>query len=223
MNRAEEDYIKAIYELTVEKKEALVKTNEISEHFGFTDQTVNEMIKKLEVKNLLIFYPYKGIELTDEGKEEAIRMIRSHRLWEVFLMNKLGFSWEEVHEDAERLEHATSMKVSQRLYEFLGKPKFCQHGNPIPDFDGKMETPVKKMLIEVVAGDVFKIERVLDNNQLLTYLNQRNIKLYDAFIIDEIDEFNQIIKLKDEQKTHVFSYHTARMIFGTIEPKKTPN
>jgi DtxR family transcriptional regulator, Mn-dependent transcriptional regulator len=191
MNRAEEDYIKAIYELTIEKKDALVKTNEISEHFGFTDQTVNEMIKKLEVKGLLSFYPYKGIELTEKGKDEAIRMIRTHRLWEVFLMSKLNFSWEEVHEDAEKLEHATSMKVSKKLYEFLGKPKFCQHGNPIPDFEGNMETPIKKMLFEAKVNDVFKIERVLDNNQLLTYLNQKNIKLYDTIQIKEKDDFNK--------------------------------
>jgi DtxR family transcriptional regulator, Mn-dependent transcriptional regulator len=222
MNRAEEDYIKAIYELTIESKDALVKTNEISEHFGFTDQTVNEMIKKLEAKGLLSFYPYKGIELTEKGKGEAIRMIRTHRLWEVFLMNKLNFSWEEVHEDAEKLEHATSLKVSKKLYDFLGKPKFCQHGNPIPDFEGNMDTPIKKMLFEAHIHDTFKIERVLDNNQLLIYLNQKNIKLHDTLYVKEKDDFNNLFVVENDVQTHVLSYQTARMIFGSIKSEKTP-
>ena len=93
LNRAEEDYIKTIYELTIQKDVRIVKTNQISEYFSYTDQSVNEMNKKLNNKKLFKFIPYKGISLTSKGKKEAIRMIRAHRIWEVFLTDKLGFSW----------------------------------------------------------------------------------------------------------------------------------
>jgi DtxR family transcriptional regulator, Mn-dependent transcriptional regulator len=215
MNRAEEDYIKTIYELTVEKRQSLIKSNELSERLGFSDQSVNEMVKKLETKGLVSFIPYKGISLTSKGKKVAIRMIRSHRIWEVFLTSKLGFSWENVHEDAEKLEHATSDQVLDKLYQYLGEPKYCQHGNPIPDFEGHME-PLKSVAIEdMEVGSVFEISRVLDFKELLVHLNEQNIKLYDQYEIVDKDNFSGIVKLKAGDSIKIISSKIAKMIFGT--------
>lgn len=216
MNRAEEDYIKTIYELTVERKQPLIKTNELSDQFGFTDQSVNEMVKRLESKHLVTFIPYKGLSLTSKGKQIAIRMIRSHRIWEVFLTRKLGFSWETVHQDAEMLEHATSDLLIEKLYEYLDRPKYCQHGNPIPDIDGHMEPSSKLSLVESNVHDKFKITRVLDSKELLLFLNDKKIKLYDIFTIIEKDDFNQTMTIKDQKIEHIISFKTAKMLFGEI-------
>lgn len=214
MNRAEEDYIKSIYELTIERKVAMIKTNELSERFGFTDQSVNEMIKKLEHKNLVSFVPYKGISLTQKGKKIAIRMVRSHRIWEVFLTEKLGFSWDSVHEDAEMLEHATSDFVLEKLYHFLGEPKYCQHGNPIPNFKDQMEPVSTQMLSEASIGQTFVLKRVLDNKQLLIYLDKLNVKINDKYEIIDKDEFNQVMVVKKEEQLVQISLKTAKMMFG---------
>ncbi len=217
MNRAEEDYIKTIYELTVEKKVALIKSNDIADRFGFTDQSVNEMIKKLEKKHLVSFVPYKGISLTKKGKDVAIRMIRAHRIWEVFLTEKLGFSWENVHEDAEMLEHATSPEVLEKLYHFLGQPDYCQHGNPIPDIHGKMKDPVVFALSDTKPNQVFELLRVIDHKDLLIYLNQYHLKLHDRFVILERDDFNGVLKIEKESKeTIILTLKTAGMLFGCI-------
>lgn len=217
MNRAEEDYIKTIYELTVEKKVALIKSNDIADRFGFTDQSVNEMIKKLEKKHLVSFVPYKGISLTKKGKDVAIRMIRAHRIWEVFLTEKLGFSWENVHEDAEMLEHATSPDVLEKLYHFLGQPDYCQHGNPIPDIHGKMKDPVVFALSDAKTNQVFELLRVIDHKDLLIYLNQYHLKLHDRFVILERDDFNGVLKIEKESKeTIILTLKTAGMLFGRI-------
>lgn len=217
MNRAEEDYIKTIYELTVEKKVALIKSNDIADRFGFTDQSVNEMIKKLEKKHLVSFVPYKGISLTKKGKDVAIRMIRAHRIWEVFLTEKLGFSWENVHEDAEMLEHATSPDVLEKLYHFLGQPDYCQHGNPIPDIHGKMKDVVVFALSDAKPNQVFELLRVIDHKDLLIYLNQYHLKLHDRFVILERDDFNGVLKIEKESKEAIIlTLKTAGMLFGRI-------
>jgi DtxR family Mn-dependent transcriptional regulator len=212
-NRAEEDYIKAIYELTVERDLELIKTNELAERFNYTDQSVNEMIKRLATKKLVAFYPYKGVELTQKGKSIAVKMIRAHRLWEVFLTKELGFAWESVHEDAEMLEHASSDELLAHLDSFLGYPKYCQHGNPIPNMKGKSAPTYHQTMIELSVGDHFEIVRVLDLKELLIYLNEKKIRLYDQFTIIEKDEFNHLITINSLDRTYVLSYKTAKMIF----------
>ena len=216
MNRAEEDYIKTIYELTVEKKQVLIKSNEIAEQFGYTVQSVNEMIKKLEKKHMVSFVPYKGISITKKGKEAAIRMIRAHRIWEVFLTEKLGFSWEKVHEDAEMLEHATSSAVLEKLYHFLGEPKYCQHGNPIPNQAGHIEIKNQMMLAQCQKGDIFLIERVMDTKPLLDFLDQHHLSLNDQIKLIDIDAFNEMIQIKNETQNIWMNIQTAQMIFGKV-------
>lgn len=196
MNRAEEDYIKAVYELTIEREQELVRTNELALKFNFTDQSVNEMVKRLVKKGLFKFSPYKGVSLTLNGKKEAERMVRSHRLWELFLDKALGFSWSEVHEDAEKLEHVVSDQVIEAIDKYLGYPTHCQHGNPIPSRQGVV-LPVSQITVfDLLPGDTFVLVRVKDNKELLNYLNNIKLKLHDEFKVVAKDTFAGLIKIK---------------------------
>lgn len=213
---AEEDYLKLIYELTYEANQELTKPKRIAEVFNYTEQSVNEMIKKLLEKELVLFFPYKGVKLTDKGKHEAIRMIRIHRVLEVFLIEKLNYEWQDIHEEVENLEHAVSEELIERLNEYLGYPQFCPHGNPIPNAKLEPIKPVQDSLNETDEGVRFKLLRVNDHKALLKYLNEQNIHLYDEFLIRRKDDLNKLIWLEDEDGEHVVSYHLAEMIFGEI-------
>lgn len=216
MHRAEEDYIKVIYESTVQKTKPMVKSNELATHFGYTDQSVNEMIKKLVSKKLVSFVPYHGISLTKKGQREAIRMIRSHRLWEVFLTEKLGMAWEEVHEDAERLEHNSTNELLDRLDQFLGYPKYCQHGNPIPDKDGHMAIFSTDSIDHFNEGESFQLTRVIDEKELLVFLNENHIQLKQVFTIKRKDLYNHLIWITHEDREITLSLKTAKMMFGHL-------
>ena len=216
MYRAEEDYVKVIYELTYEKNIERIKPAVISSVFGITDQSVNEMIKKLANKKLVKFYPYKGVGLTKMGLIKAIEMVRAHRLWEVFLTEKLGLSWKDVHEDAEKLEHATSKKVLDALDDYLNNPTQCQHGNPIPSKDGKISQKNHYPITQFPLNAKIVIDRVIDDYDLLDYLDQVKLKLNDEITLLSIDEFNHMISIKKDHQTIFMSIDTAHMIYGVI-------
>ncbi len=213
MNRAEEDYIKTIYELTIQRKEDICKTNEIADNFGFSDQSVNEMIKKLVQKKLVKFIPYKGVHLTKTGINESIRLLRAHRMWEVFLTEKLGYNWEEVHEDAEKLEHASSELLIDKLEALLDFPKYCQHGNPIPNRDGQMSKFSRISIFELALGETFKVVRVLDHKDLLLFLNKHQISINNTYEVIHKDDFNGMIKIGNGDKEIILSNKTSKMIF----------
>jgi DtxR family Mn-dependent transcriptional regulator len=145
---AEENYLKAIYHLEQEIK-AEVSTNAIAERMETKPSSVTDMIQKLAEKNLLSYKRYKGALLTPEGRKIAAGVIRKHRLWEVFLVEKLDFHWDEVHEIAEQLEHVQSEKLISRLDQLLGNPDFDPHGDPIPDKHGNVKRTEKKLLSEL--------------------------------------------------------------------------
>lgn len=214
MNRSEEDYIKTIYELSINKEVNIIKTSEISDRLGFTDQSVNEMIKRLAAKDFLSYIPYKGVTLSPKGHDEAVRLIRAHRVWEVFLSKFLNFNWEEVHDEAERLEHVGSNDLIDRLYKFIGEPKYCGHGNPIPNNDGLITNEYKRSLYEYQKGDSFVLKRVLDNKELLFHLDEMNINIGDTLIIDEKDNFNNLIKITNGNSDLVVSNKVAKMLFS---------
>lgn len=132
LNRGEQDYIKVIFVLSGNNEDEYLSNKELVKKLGHTPQTVNETIKKLVNKDLVEYVPYKGSKLTEKGREVGTRLIRIHRLWEYFLYDKLGYTWEQVHEEAEKLEHATSFLLEERLYKFLGEPEQCPHGSYIP-------------------------------------------------------------------------------------------
>lgn len=214
MHTAEEDYLKLIYELSQECEHEFLKSAIIAEKFDYTMQSVNEMIKRMAKKELVEFVPYKGIKLTKKGKEEALRMIRSHRVWEVFLAEKLGLSWEALHEEAEKLEHVTSELVLERLYDYLDQPKYCMHGNPIPNKDGIIAKKADISLWDTKAGFSFKVTRVKDNKALLHYLNQIPLALNDNIFIHQKDEFGGIVYIMKDNNSHAITKKIALTIFG---------
>ena len=133
----EENYLKAIYKLSLNGVQG-VSTNAIADKLATKPSSVTDMIKKLADKKLVSYQKYQGVNLTKKGSDVAVSIIRNHRLWEVFLVEKLNFKWDEVHDLAEELEHINTHKLTERLDEFLGFPKFDPHGDPIPDKDGNI-------------------------------------------------------------------------------------
>src|ERR1700741_1998079 len=132
----EEDYIKGIYHL--QQTHSIVSTNQLASVLEATPASVTDMLKKLKAKKLLNYEKYKGFHLTAEGRKLSVNIVRRHRLWEYFLVEKLHFGWDEVHEVAEELEHIDSRKLVEKLDAYLGHPKFDPHGDPIPDINGKI-------------------------------------------------------------------------------------
>lgn len=211
MNKREEDYIKTIYSLTIEKEQKLVQIQNIALKLNITIQTANEMIKKLVRGNLVKYIPYKGVYLTNSGKVEAIRIIRAHRVLELFLTETLKFNWSEVHEDAEKLEHATSEKVIDALYKFLGEPKTDPHGHPIPTVGDEYSLKGLK-LYSLEFNDEFKIVRVNENGELFLFLNKHDIKIGNEFVVVNKNLQKQTITIKDH-KTYEITKNVALNIF----------
>lgn len=215
LHKAEEDYIKFIFEAS-SKHKTYLSLKEIASYFSYTEQSVNEMIKKLDKKGYVSYIPYRGVKLLNKGKNEAIRMIRSHRIWEVFLEKYLGYSWEEVHKEAEHLEHAGSEKMIEKMYAFIGKPKTCQHGNPIPSYDAPFESKTYLSLYEIDENVSFKIMQVKDNFQLLQFLKRYHIKIHDVIsIVIKNDAIDQL-EVKHDGQTIIMSLKIAKMIYGEI-------
>jgi len=150
LTQSEENYLKAIYSLSEDQKES-ISTNLLAEKMSTKPSSVTDMVKKLSDKELISYLKYQGCELTASGKKTALQIIRKHRLWEVFLVNKLNFGWDEVHEIAEQLEHIQSTKLTDHLEEYLGFPKVDPHGDPIPDKNGVFEKVNKSIALSDVS------------------------------------------------------------------------
>lgn len=202
MYRAEEDYIKLIYTHTVENFSELVKTTVLSKELKHSNQTIIEMVKKLEQKGFVKYYPYKGVKLTESGKKEAVRIIRAHRVWEVFLTEKLGLDWDDVHEEAELLEHASNERIIDALYRYLNEPKICQHGNPIPTSSGKFFVSGQERIVDRTGKGKFLIERFQDQVDVVQFLNSNNLSIGDVISIEEVDLDNNIL-ITDDKKIKI--------------------
>ena len=150
LTQSEENYLKAIYSLSEDQAEA-ISTNLLAEKMSTKPSSVTDMVKKLSEKDLISYQKYQGCELTAIGQKTALQIIRKHRLWEVFLVNKLNFGWDEVHEIAEQLEHIQSTKLTDHLEEYLGFPKVDPHGDPIPDKNGVFEKVNKSIALSDVS------------------------------------------------------------------------
>ncbi len=168
----EENYLKCIYHLAEGGAKAVL-TNEIADSMNTKAASVTDMIKKLSGKSYIAYEKYYGVKMTKLGKAKALSIIRKHRLWETFLVQKLKFSWDEVHEIAEQLEHIQSPLLIEKLDEFLNYPKADPHGEPIPDRHGKVELPAQGCLLEQPLGYVGNVVAVKDSDSnLLKYLNK---------------------------------------------------
>ena len=177
MTHSEENYLKAIYHLTVQL-EAEVPTNAIAEMMETKASSVTDMLKKLADKALINYIKYQGVSLTDKGRHAAKMIVRKHRLWEVFLVEKLAFTWDEVHDIAEQLEHIKSEQLINKLDDFLGNPTEDPHGDPIPDAQGKITKIEKLLLSELAESETAICVGVKDSSaDFLQYLNKQKIAL----------------------------------------------
>lgn len=172
LSLTEENYLKAIYHLSDGGTKAVL-TNELAEAMSTKAASVTDMIKKLSAKEVITYEKYYGVNITAQGKSEALLVIRKHRLWETFLVDKLGFAWDEVHEVAEQLEHINSSRLIEKLDEFLGYPKVDPHGDPIPDHKGKIKIIPQVSVDQLAIGYQGKIAAVKDSDSnLLKYLDK---------------------------------------------------
>lgn len=195
----EENYIKAIYNIQHNNEAGEVSVNEIAERMHTKPATVTDMLRKLSEKQLIHYEKYKKVRLTDEGSKGALDILRKHRLWESFLHDKLRFSWGEVHEVAEQLEHIQSQKLIDRLDEFLGYPDFDPHGDPIPKANGEMPSSSAIPLIKTKKGKKNKIVGVKDTSTaFLQQLERFDIKIGSVLIVTEELPFDQSVIVKND-------------------------
>ena len=208
MSRSVEDYLKGIYSL---QKKNEYSNKKLAEYLKISPASVSEMIKKL-VNDKYLIIDKKNIRLTEKGNAFALNVIRKHRVWEVFLFEKLGYKKEEVHKEAEILKHVTSNKLFQRLEEFLLYPKECPHGKPIfynlEDFD---EKNIMK-LSEVSEGDEVVILRMEENKELFNYLAELNINLKEKYVVNKKDPFEGPIYLQNEEEIKAVAFKATEMI-----------
>jgi DtxR family transcriptional regulator, Mn-dependent transcriptional regulator len=186
----EENYLKALFNLANEKGE--VSVNELSKQLGIKMPTVNSMMKKMADKKLVLYESYKPLRLTEKGKKEAGLIIRKHRLTEMFLVQKMGFGWEEVHAIAEQLEHVQSPIFFDKIDAQLGFPKIDPHGSPIPDKLGKIEWAKYEKLCDCKVGDTVKLVAVTHSaDDFLKFLNSRGLHLGLKLKIKLIESFDR--------------------------------
>ncbi len=201
----EENYLKAIYHLS-QKSDAEVSTNAIAEKIDSKASSVTDMLKKLADKNYISYIKYKGVTLTKKGRLTAVDIIRKHRLWEVFLVEKLNFSWDEVHDVAEQLEHIKSPKLIDELDALLDFPTHDPHGDPIPDKHGQIQKTNKITLSKAELDASYSCVGVIDSSsEFLKYLDKHNISLGTIMKIIDKEDFDQSITIEVNQKTMVMS------------------
>lgn len=188
-SQSEEDFLKALYHLEMDIN--AVSTNSIADYLDMKPSSVTDMLKKLAEKKFINYQKYKGTSLSKKGKLIALSIIRKHRLWETFLVEKLGFGWDQVHTIAEQLEHINSEELIENLDNFLGNPKYDPHGDPIPSKDGNIEKMNQKILVELKASQKGIITGVKKGTaSLLNYLDKEKVKLGDSIKVIEILEFD---------------------------------
>ncbi len=200
----EENYLKAIFHLL--DSENQVTVNELSKFLQIKMPSVNSMMKKFADKNWVIYETYKPIKVTELGRKEAAIVVRKHRLTEMFLVEKMGFGWENVHEIAEQLEHVHSEDFFDRMDEILNFPKVDPHGEPIPDKDGIIITQHLKKLSECKVNDMVILTSVtISTDDFLNYLNQRNLALGAEILIKNIEKFDGSMQIEFSDRTEVLS------------------
>lgn len=208
----EENYLKSIYHLLLSKDSAT--TNEIAAAMGTKAATVTDMLKKLAEKKLINYTRYQGVSLTEQGEKAALVIVRKHRLWEYFLVEKLKFKWDEVHEMAEELEHITSVKLINRLDEFMGCPRFDPHGDPIPDALGNInQRDALQPALHLSKGQCAKIAGVADHSaSFLQYLEKSQLTLGQTITVTEVSNYDLSVMVQASNKEFNISHEVAKNI-----------
>jgi DtxR family Mn-dependent transcriptional regulator len=211
-SQSEENYLKIIYHLC-EKGPGAAQTNLIAENMGTKPASVTDMLKKLAEKKLIDYIKYQGVTLTEFGRLTAVRVVRKHRLWEVFLVHSLKFKWDEVHEIAEELEHINSDILVDRLDEFLGRPKTDPHGDPIPDKNGNFHTTTLIKLNELHSGKAGMIVGVSEHSSAyLKHLEKLGLTLGKEIEVLEVTDYDGSLEVIVENKKMNISREVAKHI-----------
>jgi DtxR family transcriptional regulator, Mn-dependent transcriptional regulator len=214
-SHTEENYLKAIYSLSEERDES-VSTNAIALHLSTKPSSVTDMLKKLANKNLIHYEKYQGVYLTKKGQQTAIQIIRKHRLWEVFLVEKLNFSWDEVHDIAEQLEHIESKSLIEKLDAFLGNPRFDPHGDPIPDINGYFADNKQVTLSTLKIKECGIVVGVKDSSSpFLKFLDKIHIGIGSKItVVDCLDfDFSKEILIDKNKKPFSVSQQVTDNIY----------
>ncbi len=218
MKTSTQNYLKAIYQLSELEDKSIVKVVDLSKKLNVSMASVSEMVKRLEQDGYVKNTPYKGLVLTKKGSHIGCNMVRHHRIWETYLFRVLEFTWDEVHDEAELLEHASSNKVIEKLEILMGYPKFDPHGNPIPDKNGVIPTISNETLLSSCQkGDCCSIVRFVDlDNTYLHFLNKHNVSVHSSLRIDDILEFDGTVVCCINNHALHFSNHAANHIYVVV-------
>lgn len=213
LSLTEENYLKAIYHLEQEQSSP-VSTNDLSTFTHTKASSVTDMLKKLAQKSLVIYKKYQGVKLSSEGKQRALKIIRKHRLWEYFLVEKLNFNWDEVHDIAEQLEHIQSEKLTDELDRFLDYPNRDPHGDPIPNKQGQFKVSNKTMLSELKVNESGVCVGVKDSSiPFLNYLDKQGIALGKTIEVKDKESFDQSMLISFEDKVMRISEQIAENLY----------
>lgn len=211
---AEENYLKALYSCSLQNE--AVSTNQLAEALQTTAASVTDMLKRLNEKNLVQYIKYQGASLLPQGKGIAIQIIRRHRLWEVFLVDKLGYTWDTIHPIAEQLEHIQSPDLIDRLDKFLGYPEQDPHGDPIPTSEGTFKKSFQIPLSQLALTQKATFTGVANHTSaFLQYLDKLNIQLGVVICLMEINDFDKSIQLSIENQEVMISHLVAENILVT--------
>lgn len=210
-----EDFVKGIYQLQIDLQQKASSSN-LAGRLGISHAAVTDMAKKLSAKGLIIYQKYKEIKLTGEGEKMALKVIRRHRLWELFLSKVLHMPMEEIHHEAEKLEHQTSDRLTQKLDEFLGHPSYDPHGDPIPGADGQMPEDETLLLSEAKTGNTYEIARIRHgSDELVRFFDGNNIKPGLPITVDQIFEPGNNVAVKINNKPFVLNELITKNIYLT--------
>lgn len=216
LSHTEENYLKEIY-LLEENFQMEVNTNALAQKLQSQAASVTDMFRKLSKKELVVYRKYKGVRLSEKGKAQAISIIRKHRLWETFLVEKLNFQWDEVHDIAEQLEHINSEKLTQRLEAFLGYPKVDPHGDPIPNSSGQFVKLKSKSLAELKIKEEGILITVKDSSDdFLKYLDKRKLGIGDKIKVLDIEPFDKSVRIANNSQELIISEHVAKNLYISL-------
>lgn len=212
-SQSEENYLKAIYHLSLISNKG-ISTNSIAKKLETKASSVTDMIKKLSDKEVVVYKKYQGVTLTDFGRKEAASIVRKHRLWEVFLVENLNFSWDEVHDVAEQLEHIKSPKLVKQLDAFLGFPTHDPHGDPIPDEEGNLKIVKKSLLSTLLKNEAGVCVGVNDSSSdFLQFLDKKGITLGKQITVLEKEDFDDSLSIMIEDKKLSISHKIANNLY----------
>lgn len=209
------DYLKAIWEIA---GSGVASTKDVAERLSIAPPSVTNMFARLQEMGLVEYERYRGVSLTARGREEALRLVRRHRLIETLLVEHLGYSWEEVHEEAESLEHAVSDAFTERLAEFLGHPDHDPHGDPIPSAEGALEPDDSFPLGDATTGQKVRIFKVRDENgSMLGYLGERGLVPGRLLDVREVRDLDGVVTVEDQEGArHALGEPLARSVFVRV-------